>query len=255
MHVLKKYMRTRRFSLLGISLPLLMGVSFAFAQQARDGVGPIASDSNGGEVKEKAAQVLKPGEVDHAGSKIERWYTYWALGYDQMNYTGKMDGISVGLSSFPSGIKTTDSDYSVGFDLFGFYLPLKNHQTLIGAVYNLAIDHRSEIMVSSVWEKWKGHQLSVSTMHFFKSIGNGPFIRADLGFGWITGHNQKEEQLLSAADSGGLAGLFGFGYSFPIEDLGGRILLNLDYFVTPALDFAQLDGDVRGFSVRVGGLF
>ena len=95
MHVLKKYMRTRRFSLLGISLPLLMGVSFAFAQQARDGVGPIASDSNGGKVKEKAAQVLKPAEVDHAGSKIERWYTYWALGYNQMSYNGKMDGLSI----------------------------------------------------------------------------------------------------------------------------------------------------------------
>ena len=183
MHVLKKYMRTRRFPLLEISLPLLMGVSFAFAQQARDGVGPIASDSNGGEVKEKAAQVLKPAEVDHAGSKIERWYTYWALGYDQMNYTGKMDGISIGLSWYESGGPLYDSNYSMGFDLFGFYLPLKNRQTLIGAVYNLAINHRSPDTTDIIWEKWKGHQLSASTMHFFKSIGKGLFVRADLGFG------------------------------------------------------------------------
>ena len=189
------------------------------------------------------------------GAKIERWYTYWALGYSHMSYTGKMNGHSTGLSWWEEGLPVYDREYALGLDLFGLYLPLKNRQTLIGAVYNLAIDHRSEIMVSSLWEKWKGHQLSVSTMHFFKSIGHGPFIRADLGFGWITGHNQKEEHLLSAADSGGLAGLFGFGYSFPIEDLGGRILLNLDYFITPALDFAQLDGDVRGFSIRVGGVF
>ena len=76
MHVLKKYMRVRRFSLLEISLPLLMGFSFAFAQEARDEVGLMGSDSTGGKVKEKAAQVVTPGEVDHAGSKIERWYTY-----------------------------------------------------------------------------------------------------------------------------------------------------------------------------------
>ena len=255
MHVLKKYMRVRRFSLLEISLPLLMGFSFAFAQEARDEVGLMGSDSTGGKVKEKAAQVLKPGEVDHAGSKIERWYTYWALGYDQMNYTGNMDGISVGLSSFPSGIKTTDSDYSVGFDLFGFYLPLKNHQTLIGAVYNLAINHRSPDINDTPWEKWKGHQLSASTMHFFKSIGKGFFVRADLGFGWIAGHNNEEEQLLGAADSGGLAGLLGIGYAFPVEDKGASILLNLNYFVTPIVDFSELEGDVRGYSVTVGGLF
>ena len=54
MHVLKKYMRVRRFSLLEISLPLLMGFSFAFAQEARDEVGLMGSDSTGGKVKEKA---------------------------------------------------------------------------------------------------------------------------------------------------------------------------------------------------------
>ena len=85
MHVLKKYMRVRRFSLLEISLPLLMGFSFALAQEARDEVGLMGSGSTGGKVKEKAAQVLQPGEVDHAGSKIERWYTYWTLGYFHMS--------------------------------------------------------------------------------------------------------------------------------------------------------------------------
>ena len=61
--------------------------------------------------------------------------------------------------------------------------------------------------------------------------------------------------MLGTADSGGLAGLLGVGYGFPVEDKGARILLSLNYFVTPIVDFSELEGDVRGYSVTVGGLF
>ena len=110
---------------------------------------------------------------------LESWHTYWGLGYANMSYTGDLKQ-QVGWPN--------DDSFSMGFDFFGFYWPLQNQQTILGGVYNASTDRRSR---SNSWEQWVSGQFSVSAMHFIQSvIGEGPFVRADLGWGFFSGENE-----------------------------------------------------------------
>jgi len=202
--------------------------------------------------EEKATSVAK---IDNAtrgasGLKLESWYTYWGLGYSSNSYTGSLKQ-QVGWDD--------DDRFSMGFDLFGFYWPLQNQQTIIGGVYNASADRRSKY---GSWEQWISGQWSISAMHFIQSgIGEGPFLRFDLGWGFLSAVDDDGDEWGEDEDRSGPASLFGVGYAFPVGAGGTRILLNVNYALRPGIDAyddwndEDVKESVRVFSITVGGLF
>ena len=171
---------------------------------------------------------------------------------------------------------STSDSFSMGFDYLGFYWPLQNQKTILGGVYNASADQRSKYDSS---EYWISGQFSVSTMHFIQSvIGEGPFVRADLGWGFfqypqypLSAVNDEGDEFAENGDKSGPAALFGVGYAFPVGAGGTRILLNVNYALRPGIDslyalrsgidsrseYGEIDvqGSVRALSITVGGLF
>ncbi len=184
-----------------------------------------------------------------SGVKLESWYTYWGLGYSSNIYTGDLEQ-QVGWSD--------DNSFSMGFDFFGFYWPLQNQQTILGGVYNASTDRRSK---SDSWEQWVSGQFSISAMHFLTVIGEGPFLRADLGWGFLAGVDDNGNEWAEDEEKSGPAALFGVGYGLPVGAGGTRILFNLNYALRPGIDAyddwneEEVKGSVRVFSITVGGLF
>ena len=100
-------------------------------------------------------------------------------------------------------------------------------------------------------------------MHFIQSvIGEGPFVRADLGWGFLSGVDDDGNEWAEDENKSGPAALFGVGYAFPVGAGGTRILLNLNYALRPGFEDAtdsyneiSVDGGVRALSITVGALF
>ena len=87
----------------------------------------------------------------------------------------------------------------------------------------------------------------------------GPFVRADLGWGFLSAADDDGDEWAEDKNKSGPAALFGVGYAFPVGAGGTRILLNLNYALRPGID-AKVYGDavkgsVRALSFTVGGLF
>ena len=274
-------MKVRGVFPVGIILILLLAVSSSFAQQYEDVVylkdggvrrGLILEQIPGESVKlktnygeifvirmsdiSKIAKVEKTSPVaesvaviDNAPRavsdvKLESWYTYWGLGFSSNSYTGDLKQ-QVGWSN--------DDSFSMGFDFFGFYWPLQNQQTILGGVYNASTDRRSK---SGSWEHWVSGQFSISAMHFIQSgIGEGPFVRADLGWGFLSSIDDWGDQWAEDEDTSGPAALFGVGYGLPVGAGGTRILFNVNYALRPGIDEQYSKGSVRALSITVGALF
>ena len=280
-------MKVRGVFPVGIMLMLLLGVSSSFAQQYEDVVylkgggvrrglilEQIPNESvklrtNYGEIfviqmsdiskivkEEKEVPVAESvSKIDNAPRgmsdvKLESWYTYWGLGFSSNNYTGDLKQ-QVGWPN--------DDSFSMSFDFLGFYWPLQNQQTILGGIYNASTDRRS---MYDDWEQWVSGQFSVSTMHFIQSvIGEGPFVRADLGWGFLSAVDDDGDEWAEDKNKSGPAALFGVGYAFPVGAGGTRILLNLNYALRPGIDEPEtydsygIKGSVRALSFTVGGLF
>jgi hypothetical protein len=99
-------------------------------------------------------------------------------------------------------------------------------------------------------------------MHFPKVIGEGPFLRADLGWGFFGVEVYADGEALeplSDWEKSGLAGLFGVGYAVPVGGGGTRILFNANYAIRPGMEIAERgynreSGSVRTFSFTLGAL-
>ena len=95
-------------------------------------------------------------------------------------------------------------------------------------------------------------------MHFIQSsIGEGPFLRADVGWGFFGLVDEDGDEPLGGFEKSGLSTLFGFGYGLPIGSGGSRILFNVNYAMRPGVEIslANESGSVRALSFTVGGLF
>ena len=147
-------------------------------------------------------------------------------------------------------------------------------------MYNVAFEEHDRGHRDS-W-KYESGQFSVSTMHFVQSgIGKGPFVRADLGWGFFTAESREldkgrykrfsEHEQYQNADKQGPALLLGVGYGFPVRGGGTRILTTLSYALRPGVQgnevyFVDEDGNrddlpvdaeggVRVLSITLGALF
>jgi hypothetical protein len=174
-----------------------------------------------------------------------------------MSYTDELDDFFVG---FESACYQCDN-ISLSLDLLGFYWPLKNQQTIVGGVYNATGDRY--IDYENDWLQATSGQFSISAMHFLKVIGEGPFLRADLGLGLFSVEvsvDRKTSEPLSAWEKSGLAGLLGVGYAIPIGGGGTRILFNANYAMRPGIEidkrgYPRESGSVQALSFTLGCLF
>lgn len=170
---------------------------------------------------------------------IESWYTYWALGFADMDYTGELDDLLDLVRRNP------EVDHlALDLDLLGFYFPIGNDRWLLGGIVNVGGDR---YQVDDAWFQLNQVQYSVSTLYFInQQIGRGFFARGDFGLSRLViadsdGGNEASES--------GWGILLGGGYSFPISP-GTRLVLNANYARK------RVEGDRYGkFSLSIGGLF
>ena len=176
-----------------------------------------------------------------AENKLESWYTYWGLGYANSKYADETQDFLDDLESNPDVTHTP-----FGGDFLGFYWP-QGEQTLIGGIINAAADIYEQ---GDVQADLSTFMLSVSMMHFVqKRIGQGPFVRSDLGAARRV--FEVEIGRLSATDASdwGAGVLVGGGYGFAVA-AGTRIL------VQASVAARRIGGENNTtLAITVGGLF
>ena len=170
--------------------------------------------------------------------ETESWYTYWGIGYAGTAFPSELQEL---VDSFTE--LDEEKTISLGLDLFGFYMHI-TPKTIGGFVVNTAskrVDVRGIELL-----KIRLYTYSASMFHYFgESFGNGPFMRADVGY---TSHKVENKITESENKKDGWGVLAGGGWSF---DFGGtRLLLNINYAVR------GVEGDYfKTLGISAGGLF
>jgi hypothetical protein len=175
-------------------------------------------------------------------SKNESWYTLWGAGYAGTSYTGDLKTVVDSLNS-----SSSLTHASLGMDILGFYWPINNHQTMIGGVMNAAVDSWT---VTGAELSLNQYQMSFSAQHFFgANIGDGIFVRGDIGPTYLNVTATGSGLNLSADSKAGFGALAGVGYALPVWE-ETRVLFNLNYA------FRRVEGSRMGaFGLSVGFLF
>ena len=157
----------------------------------------------------------------YVNAETETWYTYWGVGLSNNHYGDEIDDLLDYIDSQPGVSRTEFST-----DLFGFYWPIYDQKTMLGFVVNSGHD---EISFYGESLTISHHLYSLSTMHFFgREIGDGLFLRADLGLAKASLDTTLDNTLLVSET--GTGALFGLGYGIPISE-GSRVLLGVNYTV------------------------
>ncbi len=146
----------------------------------------------------------------------ERWYTYWGMGASVVGYQDEM------LQELYEAMdELADSRTSIGLDLLGIYLPVRN-QTIAGVIVNVAGDR---FQFDNGWFQENYYLYSLSAIHYLSRFGKGFFLRAD---GGISTYNYQDSDGDNInGDENGYGLLLGGGYSF---NLGGTsLMMNLNY--------------------------
>ncbi|MCB0387113.1 MAG: hypothetical protein KDD43_17095 [Bdellovibrionales bacterium] len=184
--------------------------------------------------------------VPSAQAEVESWYTYWAFGFGSANYSGD---IKTGISELEN---STGFDHSstTAVDLFGFYWPVFEQNTIMGVVLNgVTESYRSSGLNADA--SLTTSQLSFSTLYFFgEEPGDNFFLRGDVGIGrvGITVTNDQNISLTGATESG-IGIRLGAGYGIPVSG-ESRVL------ITFLLGKNNTDeGDSSTASLLVGGLW
>ena len=181
-----------------------------------------------------------------AQAGVETWYTYWGLGFANLNYTGNIDNDIDSLKA-NAGYK---HDTSMSADLFGFYWPVFEQNTIMGVVLNGATDNfRSSSL--NIDLSVTASQLSYSTMYFFGAEpGDNFFVRGDIGLGRIGATATDSNNIsVSGATNTGIGVRLGCGYGILVSE-ESRVLITL-LFGKNNSD----DGDATFTSLLVGGLW
>jgi hypothetical protein len=173
-------------------------------------------------------------------SKKESWYMYWGLGYPVITYPHEVQELLDYIEDQP-GISRTRLD----MDLLGIYLPVNQHHTAVGFVINAAGDRLSDD--NNNWVQINQYTYGASVMHFFdRNIGDGLFVRGDIGIAKMVITNSDD---YSSGSDAGFGFLIGGGYSHPVTS-GTRIVLNANY------SYRKIEGDaVSKVAFSIGGLF
>lgn len=182
--------------------------------------------------------LLLIGRAD--ANSLERWYTYWGLGYADVGYPTELDGQLDALASLP-GV----DHMSISLDMLGFYCP-SGESRLYGLILNTFGDRYEQGDVSM---QLNGYLLAASTMLYTERIGQGPFLRLEAGPAKYVVQTSIGGYDDDQSSDWGIGALFGGGYAFPIAD-GTRILLNANYALR------RIEGETTTtLGLSIGGLF
>ena len=171
-------------------------------------------------------------------NKLEKWYTYWALGAAGISYPSELQDIMDNLKDMP-GV----DHMSLGIDFLGFYWP-KGENTMIGGIINGFTDTyeagSNEMAIN-------GYLFGFSAMHFFQNrIGKGPFVRGDIGFARLV---LDTNFTVDAESDWGFGALLGGGYGFPVSP-ETRVLIGATY------SLLSVEGESYScLQISIGGLF
>ena len=170
---------------------------------------------------------------------LESWYTYWGLGYANNSYPDELQDALDEFNDLP-GV----DHIALALDAFGFYWP-RGDRTLVGGIVNSSADLYE---VASVNEEINIYHylFAVSAMHFLThKIGQGPFVRADVGLASISVESGQEV----AESDWGTGFLLGGGYGIPVTS-GTRLLVNAN------VSLRRVEGDqYTHVGITLNGLF
>lgn len=152
-----------------------------------------------------------------AMAEVESWYTYWSIGAANNTYPDYIQDDVDAWKASPAIAHT-----EIAIDMFGFYWPMKNNQTLIGFVINGSADRFS---VGNEYVQLNTYLTSLSAMHYFgNEPGDGFFIRGDLG---LTKGIYATNSGTTSLGSNGTGALLGVGYGIAVSE-DSRIILGLN---------------------------
>jgi hypothetical protein len=171
----------------------------------------------------------------------EDWYTYWSFGFSDNSYPGGWDPVLDAAESQP-GIDRTQG----AMDIFGFYWPVQDKLNL-GFVISGSFDAFSlpgaDVQVNQ-------YLYGASVMKFFgKEIGDGLFLRGDLGIAKANLTVNTFFGEYTAETDTGVGYLLGVGYGIPVSE-ESRVLLSLN------VSNKDIDGENwSAVTFNIGGLW
>lgn len=175
-----------------------------------------------------------------AHAETEDWYTYWGLGLASHEYEEPLESAVNDTEALP-GVSRSQ----VALDLFGFYWPFGNQsQTIAGFVMSGSGDRLED---NYDYYQINHHLYGASVMHFFgKEIGDGLFVRGDLGIAKVSVTDSFGYESVSENGSGFLLGL---GYSIPMSS-ESRLMFTL------SSSNHRVEGhEYNAIAFKVGGLW
>ncbi len=182
--------------------------------------------------------------IQNARAEVESWYTYWALGFADVDYPGDLNSALEQVDALP-GI----SRYTIGMDLFGFYWPLADQKTMMGFVVNVVSDTLDDEIYNESFSI-DSYLYGLSAMKFFGSeVGDGFLLRGDIGLTFAELSYTYGNTTTTDTSDTGLGYLIGVGYGIPVSG-DSRIILSLNY------SSRDIEGDdINNIVFTVGGLW
>lgn len=161
--------------------------------------------------------------VVHTGlpSKNESWYNYWGLGLASSKYSFSTQSI---INEFNGDYVLKGITWTA--DIFGFYFPT-GEKSMLGGILNA----RGGVTNSNgIDSKVASYTFGPSFMYFFgKNIGDGWFVRADVGVTWAHFNLNNITDTAVNNTQEGLGLLAGAGYALPVSQ-ESRLMFN--FYVT-----------------------
>jgi hypothetical protein len=168
----------------------------------------------------------------------ENWYTYWSIGAADNKYPSNLNATLDFLDSLPGVDRSQGS-----IDMFGFYFPRENNLAL-----GFVISGSWDLFQTPVGDMQINQYLyGFSAMKFFgKEIGDGFFLRGDIGLSKAVVH---DDYYGTSSSDTGLGTLLGAGFGIPISE-ETRILFGLN------VSNKDVDGDNwTAVTLNIGGLW
>lgn len=191
--------------------------------------------NEGLEVASPSPPLQKP--VQESKNRRESFYTNWGFGFPFIQYPDELDETLNQIEDF--GFSRT----ALMLDLLGFYVPIGN-QLIVGTALN-AWGDRYEL--DGDFFDFTAYTAGASAMYFFEeSIGEGIFLRADVGGARLVFDTSEGGKTTS---DWGLGFRIGGGYGIPVSR-ETRILLHVNYSRR-----SVEDEPLGNFNLSVSGLF
>jgi hypothetical protein len=144
---------------------------------------------------------------------LESWYMLWGLGVAFNTYPTEMQSV---LDTYVNEYGA--SHYPLAIEALGFYWPLGNQRTIVGAIMTGSADRYSFYLPYSGGERAVQvnlYLLSASAMHSFGEVpGDGVLLRADVGLAFSSVGSGD----VSQGGGAGMGLLLGAGYGVPVSD-------------------------------------